>query len=143
MLKIPPDQTFVVQIIIFVLLWLVLRRWWFQPALRVIRERARRSEGAITEARAVQAEADRLRVEHASALEQTRAEAHREVQDILRRAEAEQRQVIAQANDAAERLLADARSRIAEEVATARRALQEQIQDITRETVRKVIGRAV
>jgi F0F1-type ATP synthase membrane subunit b/b' len=47
MLKIPPDYTFVVQIALFVALWIVLKRFWFDPALRIVRERAARSEGAI------------------------------------------------------------------------------------------------
>src|SRR2546423_1408490 len=44
MLKIPPDYTFLVQIALFIALWLVLKRLWFDPALRIIHERAARSE---------------------------------------------------------------------------------------------------
>lgn len=143
MLKIPPDQTFVVQIIIFALLWIVLRRWWFEPALHVIQERRRRSEGAVAEAQTVRAEAERLRLEHAAALDQTRAEAQRELQDILRKAEAEQRTLIEEATAEAQGALAEVRSSVTDEVAAARRALQEQLQDIAREAARRVIGRAV
>ena len=63
MLKIPPDSTFVVQMLVFAVLFFVLRRWWFEPALRVIEERRRRSEGAVVEARAMEAEVVRLRAE--------------------------------------------------------------------------------
>src|SRR5262245_58158627 len=94
MLKIPPDYTFLLQIVLFVVLWVVLKRLWFDPALRVIRERAARSEGAVAEARAVQADAERLRGEHAAALDQARDEAHRETQEILRTAETEQKRLL-------------------------------------------------
>src|SRR6266446_1363426 len=77
------DYTLLVQIPIFIILWMLLKRFWFDPALRIIRERTARSEGAIAEARAIQADAERLRAEHAAALDQARAEAAREVQEIL------------------------------------------------------------
>ncbi len=143
MLKIPPDYTFLVQIAIFVVLWLVLRRLWFEPALKIIQARAARSEGAIQEARAVQVEAERLRAEHAAALDQARSEAQREMQEIVRAAEAEQKRVLDEARDEAQRTLAEVRGRIAEEVADARRTLRAQAEDIAGEVARKVLGRAV
>lgn len=143
MLKIPPDYTFLVEIVIFVVLWVSLRRLWFEPALRIIQERTKRSEGAIVEARAVQAEAERMRVEHAAALDQARSEAQREMQDIFRTAEAEQRRLLDAARGEAQQTLSEVRGRIAEEVAAARRALQAQADEIARDVARKVLGRAV
>src|SRR2546426_8985952 len=78
------DYTLVVQIALFVALWVVLKRLWFDPALRVIRERTTRSEGAVREARVIQAEAERLRAEHAAALDQAKGEAQSELQEMLR-----------------------------------------------------------
>ena len=143
MLKIPPDYTFVVEIVIFVVLWLSLRRFWFEPALRIIRERAQRSEGALEEARAIQREAERLRAEHAAALDQARSEAQREMQAMVRTAEAEQKQLIADARDDAQRTLTDVRARIAEEVTAARTGLREQAREIARDVARTIVGRAV
>ena len=51
----------------------------------------------VQEARALEAEIERLRSEHQAALQQARTEAQREVAEIMRRAEAEQKQLIAQA----------------------------------------------
>ena len=143
MLKIPPDYTFVVEILMFVALWIVLRRFWFDPALRVIQERARRSEGAIEEARAIQADAERLRAEHAAALDEARREAQREMQEMLRGAEAEQKQMLAEARDDAQRTMTEVRARVAEEVTAARAGLREQARDIAREVARVILGRAV
>jgi len=143
MLKIPPDYTFLVQIAIFLVLWIVLKRFWFDPALRIMRERKVRSEGALEEARAIQAEAERLRAEHAESLEQARGEAQREMQDIVRRAETEQKRVIAEAQDEAQRTLADARAQIARDVATARQSLRESAHEIARVVAEKVLGRPV
>jgi F0F1-type ATP synthase membrane subunit b/b' len=142
MLKIPPDITFVYQIGLFLILWFLMKRLWVDPALRVIRERASRSEGAVQEARAIQDEAGRLRAEHAAALAAARGEAQREMQEILRGAEAEQKRLIAEARAEAERTLDEARARMAEDVATARRALLDSAGELARMVAQKVLGRA-
>ena len=142
-MQIPPDYTFLVQIALFVVLWLLLKRLWFDPALKIAHERAKRSEGAIKEARAIQAEAEQLRAQHAAALDEVRGEAQREMQDILRVAEQEQKRVIAAARDEAHEKMAAVQARISEEVATARRELREQAREIAQDVVRKVLGRAV
>ena len=142
-MQIPPDYTFLVQIALFVVLWLLLKRLWFDPALKIAYERAKRSEGAIKEARAIQAEAEQLRAQHAAALDDVRGEAQREMQDILRAAEQEQKRVIAAARDEAQEKMAAVQARISEEVATARRELREQAREIAQDVVRKVLGRAV
>jgi F-type H+-transporting ATPase subunit b len=142
MLQLDPT-TIVFQIALFVALWLVLSRLWFRPALRILRERTARSEGAVQEARAVQAEAARLRAEHAAALDEARAEAQREMQDIVRHAEAEQKRLLAEARDDARRILGEVRTRIAEDVAEARRGLRDAAGDIARTVATKVVGRPV
>ena len=143
MLKIPPDYTYLVQIAIFVVFWLLVSRLWFAPALRVIRERAKRSEGAIREARAIEAEVARLRAEHAAALDQTRSEAQRELQEIIQDAEAEQKRLVAAATAEAQRTLTEVQARVAEEVAQARRALRDQAGELARMVTEKVLGRPV
>jgi F-type H+-transporting ATPase subunit b len=143
MLKIPPDYTFLVQIVIFVALWMVLKRLWFDPALRLIRERAARSEGAIAEARAIQSEAERLRAQHAGALDEARAEAQREMQEVLRTAEAQQKRLIEEARHEARRTLEEVRGRVAEEVVIARRGLRDSAQEVARIVAQKLLGRTV
>src|SRR6266446_1764158 len=136
------DYTLLVQIPIFIVLWMLLKRFWFDPALRIIRERTARSEGAIAEARAIQADAERLRAEHAAALDQARAEAAREVQEILRAAEIEQKRLIAEARDDAKRMIGDVRGQIADEMATTRQQLREAAHEIARLVAEKILGRA-
>jgi F-type H+-transporting ATPase subunit b len=143
MLKIPPDYTFAVQVLIFVVFWLAMKRLWIDPALRVLHERSRRSEGAVGEAQVVQAEAERLRAAHAAALEEAKADAQREMHDIVRAAETEQHRLITEARADAQRTVAGVRARIAEEMAAARHGLRTQAGEIAREVARKVLGRAV
>jgi F-type H+-transporting ATPase subunit b len=132
-----------VQVVIFVALWLVLKRLWFDPVLRVLRERAARSEGALAEARTIQAETERLRAEHAAALDQARGEAQRDMQEILRQAEADQKRLIGEAREDAQRTLADARGRIAQEVVAARQGLRDSTHEIARLVAEKILGRSL
>src|SRR5205823_5338528 len=102
---------------------------------------ALRTEGAIREARAIEAEAERLRAEHAAALDQTKSEAQRELQEIVRSAEAEQKRLVAEASAEAQRTLAEVQARVAEEVARTRRALRDEAAALARMVTEKVLGR--
>ena len=133
----------IVQIGLFVALWMLLKRLWFDPALKIIRAREQRSSGALARAATLQSAAEKLRREHLAAIEQAKVAAQAEVQQILRKAETEQRRIIADANDAAQKTLGEARSRIAGEVVAARSALQAEVGTIAREVAKAVLGRAV
>lgn len=142
MLQIPPDYTFVVQIALFLALWIALKRLWFDPAMAISRERAVRSEGAIAEAKALQGRAEAMRAEHAQKLAEARAEAQRDAQEILRGAEVEHRRLVNEASEEAQKTIAEARQRIAEDVATARRTLRADVESIAGEVARVVMGRS-
>ena len=137
------NYSFVLQVGLFLALWAVLKKFWFDPALRVIKERASRSEGEVEKARGLEGEVARLRQEHETAVQRARAEAQREVADIIRLAESEQKHLISQANDDAQRTLSDVRERVAEDIAAARRTLHDEVGTIAREVARQVLGRAV
>jgi len=144
MLEIPPNfPMLLVQAAIIVVLWVVLDRLWFGPALRLLRERSARSEGALEKARAIQAEAEALRARHAGAIEEARAEAQRDMEEVIRGAEAEQRKLIGEAREEAQHVLTDARGKIANDVAAARQELRNQADHIAKEVARKVLGRSV
>jgi len=137
------NYSLAVQALIFVVLWIALKRLWFDPALRLLKERAVRSEGQIAAARKLEAEVERLRQERNAAMQQAKAETQREVAEMMRRAEAEQKQLIAQASEDAQRTLAEVRGRMAEDVAAARKSLSGEVGTIAREVARVVVGRAV
>lgn len=136
-------RVLLVQIALFLGLWMALKWFWFDPALRVIAAREKRSHGAVAEAKAVQDEAERLRREHTAAIEQAKSEAQREVHDLLRQAETEQRRIVAEATEEAQRTAADTRAQVAAEIATARKGLGADVHAIAREVARAVLGRAV
>lgn len=137
------NYSLVLQIVLFVALWAALKRFWFDPAMRLLAERQRHSEGEVEKARVLEAEVERLRREHNAALQRARSEVQREVAEIMRHAEAEQKQLLAQASEDAQRTLASIRARVAEDVAAARKSLSAEVGAIAHEVARQVLGRTV
>ena len=132
-----------VQIALFLALWMVLKRFWFDPVLRVIAAREKRSHGSIADAKRLQDEAERLRREHTAAMDQARGDAQREVQELLRKADAAQRELIEQATAEAHRTATEMRGRVAAEVAAARKDLEAEAHTIARELAKTMLGRAI
>lgn len=131
----------VCQIGLFLALFVILKRFWFAPVESILHARAHRSEGALKEAREVQARAEDLRREHAKALDAARAQAQGEVQELLRAAETEQKRLIDEAQADAERSLADARQSIAKDVAQAKAQLEGEVTELARRAAESVLGR--
>jgi F-type H+-transporting ATPase subunit b len=131
----------VCQIGLFLALFVILKRFWFAPVESILHARAHRSEGALKEAREVQARAEELRREHAKALDAARAQAQSEVQELLRAAETEQKRLIDEAQADAERSLADARQGIARDVAQAKAQLEGEVTELARRAAASVLGR--
>jgi F0F1-type ATP synthase membrane subunit b/b' len=131
------------QIGLFLVLFAILKRLWFSPVATVLHERQHRSEGALAEAREIQARAEELRAEHARALDEARAEARREVQDLWRASEAEQQRMIEAAHADAERTLEAAREQIARDVGQAQKDLDGQVRQIARQAAESVLGRSI
>jgi F-type H+-transporting ATPase subunit b len=138
----PVSITLVVcQIALFLALYALLKRLWFTPVGSVLHERAHRSEGALAEARAMQARAEELRREHAKALDAARAQAQGEIHDLLRAAEAEHKRLIEEAQAEGERTLEDARQGIAKDVAQAKQQLEGEVAELARRAAESVLGR--
>ena len=132
-----------VQIALFLGLWALLKRLWFDPALRLIAAREQRSHGAVAEAKRLRDDAERLRHERDTALGQAKSEAQREVEEMLRAAESEQRRMIQLATEEAERTATEMRRTVAQEVVAARQTLDADVHTIARDVARTVLGRAV
>ena len=68
------DLSLVVQIVLFLILWSILRRVLFGPVGRLMAERERRTEGAHAEARALSDEGKALQEQYDAAIAKARAE---------------------------------------------------------------------
>ncbi len=135
------DASFGIQIASFFLLWLVLKQLLFDPMLRVLEERERRTLGNERAAQRLRAEAEALRAECDERLAAVRHELLEQSEETRKAARTEERRIIAQARAAAARHLAAARAEIAAQAEAARAALRADAQAIAAQMAEKVLGR--
>ena len=137
------DRTFFLQLGIFLVLMLLLSRFFWRPYLRVRTERVARVEGYREEAVRLEADAQqRLNRADAQLAEARRVGAG---ERAVARAEAHAREqtVLAEANAAAQRKLADARARLTAVIDAERKKLAADSSQVASAAARKILGREV
>jgi F-type H+-transporting ATPase subunit b len=126
--------------IVFIALFLVLRRWAWPALVRATEERERRIQKQVEEAERLNAEARRLLDEHKALVAGARAEA----QDIVARAKTvaqkERDALLAKGHEEQERLLERARREIAEERDKAVQALRREAVELSIAAASRVVA---
>ena len=141
MLAFPPDWTFFFQIILFLILWTVLRRLLFEPNLAVIANREKQSAGAIKEAQQIKADAEGKGEEYRAQLAQARSGAMQEVEAVYREAEEQSRAVVEEARNESAQTIAQMRGALEKEIADTRQDLEKRIPDFSNEIAERLLGR--
>jgi F-type H+-transporting ATPase subunit b len=136
MLTLPPDETFLLQIALFVVLWFGLRRLLFDPMQRVLEERDVRTTGARAEAQRLTAAAERRirEVRRGLAVESEKARSA---------AMAEQQRVLGEARERASAELGQLRATLEREAAAARPSLNTEAQQLAVRMLERVTGRVL
>lgn len=141
MLSFPPDWTFVFQIVLFLVLWTVLRRLLFEPHLAVLHDREQRTTGALQEATRLRAAAEEMAEHYKSQLSRVRAQSLQEVDRTYQEAEEQAQALLEAARADAARTMADLRERIRQEIEAARQRLATHIPEFSRAITEKLVGR--
>jgi F0F1-type ATP synthase membrane subunit b/b' len=141
-IKLPPDITFVIQLVGFVVFWQLMRVVLFAPMQRVLAARAERTSGAQTRAEDLTTEAAQLAAAIEAGLADAKKAGAREAEDIRRRAEAEEHAILGRYRDEAAAVLERERVLTASQVAAARTPLEAEASRLAESVVRKVLGRA-
>lgn len=142
MLEFPPDITALYQALLFVVLWVVLKRLVFDRFVEALQARHRKTSGALAEASKLREEAGRLRGEYDSLMNQIRSQALQAKEAIRRQAEEEERQLIARAREESKIQLEELRRRLAQEVSAARAALEGEVEELAERVARSVLERS-
>jgi F-type H+-transporting ATPase subunit b len=137
------DLTFAGQIVLFVLLFLVLRPLLFQPMLQLFEERERRIDGAKKDARQMYADADAKMAKYDEELLGVKRAAGEE-RDALR-AEGLRREavILAKVRTETNVMLEEGKAKIAKEAEGLRTELTATAQSLAREMASRVLGREV
>jgi F-type H+-transporting ATPase subunit b len=131
------------QIVLFVVLWLILNKLLFQPYLRLLDERERRTTGAQRDSADLEQEGERLRARYQEKIAQGQAAGYAAKEAILQEARAERAKILAEARQAAAQNLEGVRSEIAAAMERERRLAASEAAALAEEMASKALGRRV
>lgn len=143
MLTFPPDYTFVIQIVSFLLLWAALKRLTFDPMLRVLDQRDERTRGSQQEAEQLRLSAQSAAQEYESSLRQVRHSALQESESERKRAAEEQQRLLNAARAEADAELAKLRADLVAQVAQAQTTLAVEAHAIAALMAERATGRSL
>ena len=145
--KAPPvidlDGTVLVQFAIFVAMYLVLRRFLFQPYLQMRATREAHIEGAEKTARELERKRESMDADYQQRLQKARSGAEEERLRLQAEARTREAEVLAQARTRAQGRVVEAQKKIAAQVATAQSELERQAEPLARSLAHKLLGREV
>lgn len=136
-------KAFIIQLVTFVLAFLVLKKWAFGPILRLLDERRELIENGVKLGEEMKQERATLDAKMTAELSKARKEAD----GIIAVAQENGREVIRESEDKAKAkadgIIADAKSRIDQETARARKNLEKEMVSLVSEATEAIIGEKV
>lgn len=137
------DLTVVVQLVLFLVLFVVANRFLFQPYLQLRERRKARIEGARAEADRMTAEADAKLAAYEKQLAVARDRANEEGRKVRLEAAAHEREVTEAARRTAQQATDEAQATMRRETEAARAQLMPQADALARAITSKLLGREV
>jgi F-type H+-transporting ATPase subunit b len=131
----------IIQLVVFLILFLLLRKYAFGPLMRVMNERANYIENQITTAEKNREEATRLADEHRSNVANAKKEASELLENARRNGEKQAADIIAAADAEARRLKEEAAAEINREKEKAIAELREQVGAMSVALAGKIISK--
>ena len=135
------DFSLAVQIVLFLILWSILRRVLFGPVGRLMAERDRRTEGAHAEARSMVEEGKELQERYDAAIAKARVEGESIKSEIREEALKARNAILSQARDAATQRIQEIRDEVGKELEGARQVASANADALAQQMAEKVLGR--
>lgn len=136
-------SAFVVQLITFLIVFLLLKKFAFTPIIKLLNERAKVIDDGVRMGLKMEKAKAKLDEDIASSMREARVEADK----IIAGGHKEAREIVREAEKAAQRkadsILADAEVRLKEEEAHARRNLEKEIVGLVSEATEAVVGEKI
>lgn len=137
------DLTFVGQIVLFALLFLLLKPMLFDPMLKLFEERERRTAGAKDEARAMYKEADAIVAEYEVELEKVKRQAGEERDKLRAEGQRREQQILAKVRAETNAMVDEGRSKLEKDATALRAELSVTANELAKEMASRVLGREV
>lgn len=137
------DHSIVYQIILFLILWVILNKILFQPYLRLLDEREKKTAGAQHDSADLEQEGARLKAHYEEKIAQAQAAGYAAKDAILQDARQQREKALTQAREEAAGTLAQVRREIALAMEQEKRLAVAEVAAVAGDMVNKVLGRRV
>lgn len=135
------DATVFIQLVAFLLLFVLLRSILFKPLLNVLSEREKCTEGDVKEAKKRQAEAEEKIKKYERELQRIREKASVEREKIRESGRVKEAEILERAREEVNKVVEEGRETIEEQAQKVRTAMDQEINVISKEIVSAVLGR--
>lgn len=136
-------KAFVIQLLTFLIVFLVLRRYAFKPILRILNDRRQLIENGVKLGQDMQKKRDQLEAEIATELHKARDEADKIISDAQQAARRALEESEKQAQSKADSIVAEADERIQQNTARVRKGLEKDMIEWVSEATETLIGEKV
>ena len=143
MLTFPPDFSFVVQIVSFLVLWFGLKRLVFDPVQQVLGERTARTIGAQREAAEITAATQLTQAEYERRIREVRSTSFASVESARRASQDEERHIVSEAREHTSAELAQLRENLTLQAVAQRSTVTESAHELAARIVERVVGRPI
>ncbi|HNZ23081.1 MAG TPA: ATP synthase F0 subunit B [Polyangiaceae bacterium] len=137
------DGSVIIQFVVFLLLFIVLKPILLDPFLKVVEAREKRTDGAKAEARQMDERAGEIIKRYESEMEKVRKVAGEEQERLRSEAQKLEAQILGEARTEAARVTAEGKEKIRKEAESIRFELGQFSGELARETAAKVLGREI
>jgi F-type H+-transporting ATPase subunit b len=137
------DISILYQVILFVALGLIVNKVLFQPYLKLLDERERKTTGSQHDSSELEQESARLRAQYEEKIAHAQSLAAAERERILQSAREQRERILSAARQEAEQTLAGRRQEIAAALVAERRLASAEAATIAADIASKVLGRKV
>jgi F-type H+-transporting ATPase subunit b len=143
MLTFPPDSSFLVQIVLFIILWIGLKRLLFDPVMHVLEARDARTAGLKREAADMKASAEESAAEYERRMHEVRQQISAASEAQRAAAQTEERHLIGEARQQASSRLMELRETLAGETEAARGAVGVEARAVSVRMLERVVGKKI
>lgn len=135
--------SFLVQLITFVIAYLILRKWAFKPILKMLKERREMIEKGVSLGEKMQKEEAEMEKKVAAALHEARTEADKIIGDASDRGRGIVSDAEAKAKEKSEGIIASAEDRIRQDTARARKELEGELASLVADATEAIVEEKV
>lgn len=137
------DYTLLIQMGSFLVLMVILNLLVFRPMTALLEEREKRIKDPGTDAKGMEAEVEKMRLQYEATLNEAKLKAIEERNRIRKEGADREQEIVKGAYKAAEGTVSEVKERIEKELSIARETLRKEAESLSSNVAEKLLGRAI